>query len=106
QYLITHSAPHDRFFVWGQTTRIYVDAHRRPASRFIATFPLTGLIFGAPRPGPGATPIDTRSRIVPGSWDSRAEDFAPHPPEFIVYTESTPDALYPVRHFPALEQLL
>src|SRR5262249_24395055 len=38
QYLITHSSAQDRIFVWGQTTRIYVDAHRRPASRYIATF--------------------------------------------------------------------
>jgi len=106
QYLITHSATHDRIFVWGQTTRIYVDAHRRPASRYVATFPLTGLIFGAPRQPAGEPAQDTRARIVPGSWDHLREDFAEHEPTYIVDTESTPDARYPVRQFPALERLL
>jgi len=105
-YLITHSAANDRIFVWGQATRIYVDAHRRPASRYVATFPLTGLIFGAPRQADGAPAPDTRARIVPGSWDHLREDFAAHEPAFIVDTESTPGSRYPVRQFPALEQLL
>jgi 4-amino-4-deoxy-L-arabinose transferase-like glycosyltransferase len=106
QYLITHSATSDRIFVWGQTTRIYVDAHRHPASRYVATFPLTGLIFGAPRPPAGEPAPDTRARIVPGSWDHLREDFAEHEPAYIVDTESTPGSRYPVRQFPALERLL
>jgi 4-amino-4-deoxy-L-arabinose transferase-like glycosyltransferase len=106
QYLMTHSSADDRIFVWGQATRIYVDAHRRPASRFIATFPLTGLIFGAPLPAAGEQAIDTRSRIVPGSWDKLREDFAAHQPAFIVDTETAKDARYPIHQFPALEQLL
>jgi len=106
QYLITHSSAQDRIFVWGQTTRIYVDAHRRPASRYIATFPLTGLIFGAPPPSAGAAPIDTRSRIVPGAWDNLRKDFSLHEPAFIIDTECTSSADYPVRQFPALAQLL
>jgi 4-amino-4-deoxy-L-arabinose transferase-like glycosyltransferase len=106
QYLLTHSSAEDRIFVWGQTTRIYVDAHRRPASRYIATFPLTGLIFGAPRPSTGEPAIDTRDRIVPGAWDNLRRDFAQHEPAFIVDTEAAPDATYPVREFPAFAQLL
>jgi hypothetical protein len=106
QYLMTHSTQRDRIFVWGQSTRIYVDAQRRPASRYIATFPLTGLIFGAPRPLAGAPVLDTHARIVPGSWDNLREDFARHEPTYIVDTEATPDARYPVGQFPALEQLL
>jgi 4-amino-4-deoxy-L-arabinose transferase-like glycosyltransferase len=106
QYLITHSATHDRIFVWGQTTRIYVDAHRRPASRYVATFPLTGLIFGAPRQPAGEPAPDTRARIVPGSWDHLREDFAEHEPTYIVDTESSPGSRYPVGQFPALERLL
>jgi dolichyl-phosphate-mannose-protein mannosyltransferase len=105
-YLTRHSSTDARIFVWGQRTRIYLDAHRRPASRFIATFPLTGLIFGAPRPLPGETPLDTRSRIVPGSWDKLIKDFSAHQPDYIVDTEAAADALYPVRQFPALEELL
>jgi 4-amino-4-deoxy-L-arabinose transferase-like glycosyltransferase len=106
QYLMTHSTARDRIFVWGQTTRIYVDARRRPASRYVATFPLTGLIFGAPRPPIGEPAQDTRARIIPGSWDHLREDFAQHEPAFIVDTESLPGATYPVRQFPALERLL
>jgi len=106
QYLLTHSSADDRIFVWGQTTRIYVDAHRRPASRYIATFPLTGLIFGEPRPSPTDPAIDTRARIVPGAWDNLRKDFAQHEPAFIVDTEAAPDAEYPVSEFPALAQLL
>jgi 4-amino-4-deoxy-L-arabinose transferase-like glycosyltransferase len=105
QYLMSHSSEQDRIFVWGQTTRIYVDAHRRPASRYVATFPLTGLIFGAPRRA-GEPIIDTRARIVPGAWDNLRDDFAQHKPAFIVDTEATPDARYPVNQFPAFEQLL
>jgi len=106
QYLMTHSSAQDRIFVWGQTTRIYVDAHRRPASRYIATFPLTGLIFGAPPPSAGERPIDTRARIVPGAWDNLRKDFSLHEPAFIIDTEAAPAAIYPVRQFPALAELL
>jgi 4-amino-4-deoxy-L-arabinose transferase-like glycosyltransferase len=104
QYLRSHSSEQDRIFVWGQTTRIYVDAHRRPASRYVATFPLTGLIFGAPRQA--GEPIDTRARIVAGAWDNLRDDFTRHEPAFIVDTEATQDARYPVNQFPAFEQLL
>ena len=106
QYLMTHSSAQDRIFVWGQETGIYVDAHRRPASRYIATFPLTGLIFGAPPPSAGDPPTDTRARIVPGAWDNLRKDFSLHEPAFIIDTEATSSAIYPVRQFPALAQLL
>ena len=106
RYLLAHSSTGDRIFVWGQATRIYVDAQRRPASRYIATFPLTGHIFGAPPPPPGAPPPDTRVRIVPGSWENLREDFIEHEPAFIIDTESKQGSLYPVRQFPALEELL
>jgi 4-amino-4-deoxy-L-arabinose transferase-like glycosyltransferase len=106
EYLLTHSSTDDRIFVWGQTTRIYVDAHRRPASRYIATFPLTGLIFGEPRPSASEPAIDTRTRIVPGAWDNLRKDFAQHEPAFIVDTEAAADAEYPVSEFPALATLL
>ena len=63
RYLFTHSTPDDRIFVWGQTPEIYLDAHRRPACRYITTFPLTGSIPAAgscPAPGPPS------SKILPG----------------------------------------
>jgi hypothetical protein len=70
QYLSRHAAPDDRIFVWGQTSKIYLDAHRRPASRYIETFPLTGFVFGGAIPG-----FDTRSRVLPGAWATLMQDF-------------------------------
>jgi hypothetical protein len=84
-----HSSPDDRIFVWGQSSEIYLDAHRRPASRYITTFPLTGNIFGGPLPN-----VDTRSRIVPGSWENLEQDFAKHPPAYIIDLYWGPRARY------------
>jgi hypothetical protein len=106
RYVMTHSSAQDRIFVWGQETRIYIDAHRRPASRYIATFPLTGLIFGAPPPSAGEPPVDTSARIVPGAWNNLRNDFSQHEPTFIVDTEASPNAMYPVRQFPVIAELL
>ena len=102
RYLFTHSAPDDRIFVWGQTPEIYLDAHRRPACRYITTFPLTGYVFGGPIPG-----FDTRSRILPGAWSTLEQDFARHPPTYIVDVQPDPkSAQYPVKNFPILAKLL
>ena len=102
RYLSTHSSPDDRIFVWGQTPEIYLHARRRPACRYITTFPLTGYVFGGPIPG-----FDTRSRILPGAWTILEQDFAKHPPTYIVDVQ--PDAKsahYPVKDFPILAKLL
>ena len=102
RYLFTHSAPDDRIFVWGQASKIYLDAHRRPASRYIETYPLTGYVFGGPIPG-----FDTRSRILPGAWTNLEQDFARHPPTYIVDVHPDPkSAYYPVKNFPILAKLL
>jgi 4-amino-4-deoxy-L-arabinose transferase-like glycosyltransferase len=102
RYLFTHSAPADRIFVWGQTPEIYLDAHRRPACRYITTFPLTGYVFGGPIPG-----FDTRSRIMPGAWTTLERDFARHPPTYIVDVQADPKtAQHPVKNFPILAKLL
>lgn len=102
QYLFTHSAPDDRIFVWGQSEGIYLDAHRRPACRYITTFPLTGYVFGGPIPG-----FDTRGRILPGAWSILERDFARHPPTYIVDVQSDlKTAQYPVKDFPILAKLL
>src|SRR5437667_4773330 len=101
RYLIEHSAPQDRVFVWGHGTSIYLYTQRQPASRYILTFPLTGHIFGGPLPG-----VDTRNRIVPGSWENLQQDFAKHPPAYIIDLYSRPGALYPVQQFPILAKLL
>ena len=102
RYLSTHSSPDDRIFVWGQSSEIYLDAHRRPASRYITTFPLTGYIFGGPIPG-----FDTRSRILTGAWTNLEQDFSRHPPTYIVDVQPDPkSAQYPVKNFPILAKLL
>jgi hypothetical protein len=101
RYLLEHAHPEDRIFVWGQSASVYLDAHLRPASRYITTFPLTGYVFGGMIRG-----IDTRSRILPGAWDNLQRDFAHHPPAFIVDTEAAPDARYPIERFPVLAKLV
>lgn len=102
RYLLEHSDPNDRIFVWGQEARIYLDAQRRPACRYIMTFPLTGYIFGGDLTG-----VDTRNRIVPGAWDNLQRDFENHPPVYIVDVRAgAKNAQYPVRNFPILARLL
>ncbi len=95
------AAPGDRLFVWGQATQDYLDAGLLPASRYIATFPLTGYIFGQRLPG-----VSTRDRIVPGSWDRLAADLAARPPQWIIDTQSAPGSDYPVSAFPAMQAYL
>ncbi len=102
RYLTAHSAPNDRIFVWGRNAAdLYLLARRRPACRYILTFPLTGFIFGDDLPG-----VDTRNRIVPWAWNNLEEDFHKHPPAFIVDLYSSPGAQYPARDFPFLSNLL
>jgi hypothetical protein len=102
RYLFTHSSPDDRIFVWGQNPEIYLHARRRPACRYITTFPLTGYVFGGPIPG-----FDTRSRILPGAWTTLEQDFARHPPIYIVDVQPDPKSeQHPVKNFPILAKLL
>jgi energy-converting hydrogenase Eha subunit C len=89
QYVKAHSTEEDRLFVWGQGTRMtgmYLDAERRPASRYIASFPLTGHIFGSPVSWDPN--FDTSDRIVPGSWENLRQDFERHPPRYIIDTDA------------------
>jgi 4-amino-4-deoxy-L-arabinose transferase-like glycosyltransferase len=100
QYLLEHSAPDDRIFVWGQASKIYLDAQRRPACRYITTFPLTGYIFGRSLPG-----VDTRNRVLPGAWSALQQDFAKHSPVYIVEGYDR-DKQYPIHDFPILAKLI
>ncbi|MGH8093781.1 MAG: ArnT family glycosyltransferase [Chthoniobacterales bacterium] len=105
RYLLEHSAPNDRIFVWGQAPRIYLEARRRPACRFVVTFPLTGYVFGWS--AQSIPSIDTRRWIVPGAWKDLEEDFAKHPPAYIIDVQvPAKNAHYPVRNFPILANLL
>jgi 4-amino-4-deoxy-L-arabinose transferase-like glycosyltransferase len=100
-YIRTHSEPDERVFVWGRQPQIYLEARRRPASRYITTFPLTGYIFGPPLPD-----IDTSARILPDAWDNLTRDFLAHSPRYIVDVEVGASARYPVSQFPILARLL
>jgi 4-amino-4-deoxy-L-arabinose transferase-like glycosyltransferase len=101
EFLLKNSAAGDRIFVWGHQAKIYLDARRRPACRYIITFPLTGYIFGDPLPG-----LDTKDRIMPGAWAALEEDFARHPPTYIVDIQSGRNLQYPIQNFPILARLL
>ncbi|MEY2564340.1 MAG: hypothetical protein QOH88_2533 [Verrucomicrobiota bacterium] len=102
RYLIDHSQPSDRIFIWGRSASdVYLHARRRPACRYVLTFPLTGFLFGGEVPG-----LDTRDRIVPGAWSNLEADFRQHPPVYIADHYSEPNAAYPVGDFPILAKLL
>lgn len=99
RYLSEHSAPDDRIFVWGNKPTIYLEARRRPACRYILTYPLTRYVFGE-----RLLHID---RIVPDAWETLEEDFAKHPPAYIVDIQyGDGPQQYPVRDFPILAILL
>jgi hypothetical protein len=84
------------------TPKNYLDAHRRPACRYIITAPLTGHIFGGPLPG-----VDTHNRIVPGAWENLQQDFAKHPPTYIVDVQNDPKTAQDrITNFPILAKLL
>jgi hypothetical protein len=92
-------------FVWGQSVKLYTDARRRPASRFIATYPLTGYVFGSPLSWD--PDYDTSDRIVPGAWEQLAEDFSRHPPLFIVDNDATHGtSKYQMSAYPIMDDLL
>jgi len=91
--------------MWGQGTAetgLYLDARRRPASRYIASFPLNGLIFGLSDPN-----FDLSDHVVPGAWDNLRRDFARHPPKFIVDCHAMRGGeLYKIRDYPYLRDVL
>jgi dolichyl-phosphate-mannose-protein mannosyltransferase len=102
RYLRAHSNPDERIFIWGHAPYLYLEAQRRPACRYVETFPLTGHVFGGLLPG-----TDTRKWIVPGAWSHFEDDCKRHPPEYIVVLQlHARDARYPVSDFPVLDRLL
>lgn len=105
RYVRRHSTPRDRILVWGQAPGIYTDARRRPASRYVATFPLTGYVFGSPHSWDPT--FDTSDRVVPGAWQHFIDDVSRHPPRYIIDVEGVRTVpRYPVEQFPVLRRLL
>jgi hypothetical protein len=101
-YIKEHSEPDDQMFVWGELPRIYLYAERRPATRYISAYALTGYPYGGSisyDPPLG----DTTSRIVPGSWDILERELEAAKPRFIVDAEATLKVpRYPMSKFPWL----
>jgi len=93
----------DRIFVWGYSPNLYPFAHRLPASRFLYTNFLTGLI-----PWTNLDPfIDTSYAVTPRAWAQLADDFKRHPPAVIVDTGGLQGYLkYPFHDQPLLHQLV
>ena len=81
-YVRSITQPDDRIFVWGPSPDFYLDAHRKPASRYSSTFPLTGFIFGSPLAWDPTH--DPSARIHPGAWDQLAQDLEHSHPEVLV----------------------
>ncbi|HLP03033.1 MAG TPA: hypothetical protein VK163_13475 [Opitutaceae bacterium] len=74
----------ERVFFWGFAPDCYVHARRLPATRFVYTTFLTGMI-----PWTNVDPlIETAALVTPGSWDRVREDFAHTPPAMIIDTGS------------------
>jgi hypothetical protein len=106
RYVRDHSTPEDRMFVWGQggrQTGMYLDADRLAASRYIATFPLTGHVFATPD-----APVDPSVRPPnPEVWENLQHDFAAHPPRFIIDTDwIRGKAKYPIAAYPIMRAYL
>lgn len=104
RYLREHHLSGERLFVWGEVAKIYLEAEMRPACRYIMTYPLTGYIFGGPIPG-----VHTHKLIRPGAWDILQQDFAKHPPAYIVDVQNeaadyTVD--YRIVDFPILQKII
>jgi len=105
QHVRLHSGPQDKVFFWGQRDWFYAEAQRRPASRFILCFPLTGYLFGSPLDDD--PDHDTTDRILPGAWEMLEREFALHPPLFFVDTDPGTEAKkYPPTKYPYLRKLL
>jgi len=105
EYLLSHSRSTDTLFVWGQSANLYLDAQRRAATRYIATFPLTGYIFGSPLSWDPS--FDTTDRIVPGAWEKLKSDFTRALPDYIVDCDAARTVpRYPLSRFPYLKAIV
>lgn len=105
KYVKEHTKPDDKVFVWGQDAHAYLDAKRRPAARYVATYPLTGYVFGSPLTED--TSYDTSYRIVPGSWENLREDLMETMPVVIIDNEGCkPVPRYPMSEFPFIQRIV
>lgn len=75
-----YSAPRDPIFVWGYYPEAHLLSRRLPATRFVYSNFLTGMIPWTNL----EVNRDTRYAIVPGAWDAFWRDYRAHPPILIV----------------------
>lgn len=102
-YLAARARPEDAILVWGQVPEIYWASGKRPATRFITTGFLTGN-WGGRMPS-----ADTADAATPGAWTLFFEDFAAHPPAYVL--DTTPagirgSQLYPMSRFPEFQRII
>jgi len=93
-----HTNPKDRILVWGYYPEGYAVTRRLPATRFIYTNYLTGLI-----PWTNLAPeIDTRYAVETGAWDAFWRDYLRTPPQVILDSPIRGYVKYPLLAQPRL----
>jgi 4-amino-4-deoxy-L-arabinose transferase-like glycosyltransferase len=103
EYLKVHAGTEDRILVWGHVPEIYWASGKRPATRFFTSGFLTGWEPG--RPGNDASVEDA----TPGAWDLFFEDFATHPPTYILdtaYSGIRGAQYYTISRYPDLARIV
>lgn len=93
-----YTTDRDRIFIWGYFPDGYVISQRLPATRFLYTNFLTGLIPWTN----AAADKDTRYAIVPGSWDAFWHDFEAARPRVIINAPIRSYLKYPMMSQPRL----
>ena len=105
RYIRANSSPDDRVFVWGMRPHVQVYARRLPATRFVTSTFLTGVV-----PWERLEPADgTADWIVPGSWDLFMADMEQERPLFVVdasYDHMFANGAHSPEHYPLLRDLL
>lgn len=91
--------PQQRLFVWGYFPEMYFFAHRLPATRFVYTNFVTGMI-----PWTNLDPlVDTTQTAVPNADGQLAADWNRHPPAVVVDTRGLRGYIkYPLHDHPVL----
>jgi len=103
QYLKERAGRTDRILVWGHVPEIYWASGKRPATRFLTSGFLSGWEPG--RPGNDVNPADA----TPGAWELFFEDFATHPPTYILdtaYSGIRGAKYYTIARYPALARVV
>lgn len=97
-----YTSEHEPILVWGYYPEAYAIAHRMPATRFLYTNYLTGML-----PWTNLDPeTDTRYAIVPGSWDAFWKDYRASQPRLVVDATIRGYLKYPLLSQPVLRDEL